>query len=143
MRFMTIEELESIRTKIYSLESLKETINSLSIDCDLHSKRFDYEYSKSNKDNSYIEKNIIKHEKAAERLTKKYNESIIELAEMKEAAINIIMLIKSEKQQKVLIERYINCKTWNEITEENNYAENSSLLHLHRRALLAFLECQK
>lgn len=138
---MTITELKNIRQLVIQVETIKKTINSLEIDADLHASHFGDNNTSGSYRNSYVEGRITKHFQSYDQLCEKYQEKLEELAEEKAKACKIIMMIDSELQQLILIDRYINGFTWLQITDKYHYSEPP--YKLHDRALKSFENCQK
>lgn len=67
----------------------------------------------------------------------KLNQQIEELVNLKTEIKSCIAWIDNKRYRFVLTERYINCKRWNEIAEDNHYSVRS-VHYLHQNALNAF-----
>ena len=138
---MTIEELKNIRQLVIQVETIKKTINSLEIDADIHASHFGDNTASSNYKHSYVEGRITKHFQSYDELCERYQEKMEELAEEKAKACKIIMMIESEPQRIILLERYINGLMWKDIADKYHYCDEP--YDLHNRALKSFENCQK
>lgn len=138
---MTIEELKNIRQLTLQVETIKRVMNSLEIDADIHASHFGYNNTSGSYRNSYVEGRITKHFQSYDELCNEFSEKMQELSEQKNIACQIIMMIDSELQQLILIDRYINGLKWEQITNKYHYAKPP--LELHNRALKSFEEVQK
>ena len=138
---MTIEEFKNIRRLTLQVQTIKRVMNSLEIDADIHANHFGDNNTGGSYRNSYVEGRIIKHFQSYDELCNEFSEKMQELSEQKNIACKIIMMIDSELQQNILIDRYINGLSWLQITDKYHYSEPP--YKLHDRALKNFEEVQK
>lgn len=138
---MTIEELKNIRQLTLQVETIKRVMNSLEIDADIHASHFGDNNTGGSYRNSYVEGRITKHFQSYDELCEVFAEKMQELSEQKNIACQIIMMIDSELQQVILIDRYINGLSWLQITDKHHYSDPP--YDLHNRALKSFEEVQK
>ena len=118
----------SIENKLTQLSVLQETIS-------LTSANYDIERIRSSQKHDKLEQKVLENIEKRESLQRKIEDELTEMVERQDTAVDIINMLESEEQKKVLMLRYIKGKDWWEIMLERGRDDLSGQYKLHKRAL--------
>lgn len=140
---MTIEELKAIPSKIAKIKELQYLYEHTDYS---NVKAINYEKNGSHSLNYDKQENFaIYITEEREKLYIKILELINEIYYITDNAVKIIGFIvpSSEKQAEFLMNRYIECKTIDEILKSMDNTDRSSFYKLQKRALASFEKVQE
>lgn len=137
---MTIEDLKQIIEMKKTLEQLEQGFVNIDYE-KVSSVQYDGAGTKS-KNHDQLEKAALSIIEKKEAIQMQYYKLAIEYIERSFNALNIITLIKNEKQMLVLEYRYLDCLSISEILDKMNSSDRSSYHKLLNRAHTSFLNIQ-